>query len=163
VSNLWEEPKDEDKKKNATPVLTEVRAGHMVYTEEGRLTHYTGGVQLKRPGLQVKGKELRAFLAAEGADSRVEKAYADGAVEIFSTGKDRTRNGTGEHAEYYTSDQKVILQGPWVRMVEKVFTAPQPTTTEGKELTYFANDDRLLLTSDPTKPGQTRINRKKGK
>jgi lipopolysaccharide export system protein LptA len=163
VSNLWEEPKDEDKKKNATPVLTEVRAGHMVYTEEGRLTHYTGGVQLKRPGLQVKGKELRAFLAAEGADSRVEKAYADGAVEIFSTGKDRTRNGTGEHAEYYTADQKVILQGPWVRMVEKVFTMPQPTTTEGKELTYFANDDRLLLTSDPTKPGQTRINRKKGK
>ena len=100
VSNLWEEPKDEDKKKNATPVLTEVHAAHMVYTEESRLTHYTGGVQLNRPGLQVKGKELRAFLAESGADSRVEKAYADGAVEIFSTGKDRTRTGTGEHAEY---------------------------------------------------------------
>ena len=87
----------------------------MVYTEESRLTHYTGGVQLNRPGLQVKGKELRAFLAESGADSRLEKAFADGAVEIFSTGKDRTRTGTGEHAEYYTDDQKVILRGPWVQ------------------------------------------------
>jgi lipopolysaccharide export system protein LptA len=163
ITNLWEEPKDEAKKKTATPVLTEVHAGHMVYTEESRLTHYTGGTQLNRPGLQVKSKELRAFLAESGADSRVEKAYADGAVEIFSSGKDLTRTGTGEHAEYYTEDQKVILRGPWVKMVEKAASAPQPKTTEGAELTYYANDDRLLVTSDTAKPAQTRINRKKGK
>ena len=163
VTNLWEEPKDDKKKKAATPVLTEVHAGHMVYTEASRLTHYTGGVQLNRPGLQVKGQELRAFLGEAGADSRLEKAYADGAVEIFSTGKDRTRTGTGEHAEYYTADQKVILRGAWVRMVEKIFTNPRPNTTEGKEAIYFANDDRLLVTGEPDKPGNSRINRKKGK
>jgi len=163
ITNLWEEPKDNAKKKAATPVLTEVRAAHMVYTEESRLTHYTGGTQLNRPGLQVKSKELRAFLAETGADSRVEKAYADGAVEIFSTGKDRTRTGTGEHGEYYTENQKVILRGPRVKMVEKIFTVPQPNTTEGTELTYYANDDSLLVTSDTAQPGQTRIIRKKGK
>jgi lipopolysaccharide export system protein LptA len=163
ITNLWEEPKDEAKKKTATPTLTEVHASHMVYTEEGRLTHYTGGVQLSRPGLQVKSKELRAFLAESGADSRVEKAYADGTVEIYSTGKDRTRTGNGEHAEYYTDDQKVILRGPRVRMVEKIAKVAQPNTTEGTELTYFANDDRLLNTSETSKPGQTLVNRKKGK
>lgn len=163
ITNLWEEPKDDAKKKAGPPVLTEVHSAHMVYTEEGRLTHYTGGVQLNRPGLQVKSKELRAFLAESGAESRVEKAYADGTVEILSTGKDRTRNGNGEHAEYYTEDQKVILKGPWVKMIEKIFIAPEPNTTEGKELTYFANDDRLLVTSDTAKPGKTLINRKKGK
>ena len=47
--------------------------------------------------------------------------------------KDRTRTGTGDHAEYYTADQKVILRGSWVRMVEKLFNSPQPNTTEGKE------------------------------
>jgi lipopolysaccharide export system protein LptA len=163
VTNLWEEPQDENKKKAAAPVLTEVHAGHMVYTEASRLTHYTGGVQLKRPGLQVKCQELRAFLGEAGADSRLEKAFADGAVEIFSTGKDRTRTGTGEHAEYYTADQKVILRGAWVRMVEKLFNAAQPNITEGKEAVYFANDDRLLVTGEPDKPGNSRINRKKGK
>jgi len=140
-----------------------VRAGHMVYTEAGRLTHYTGGTQLSRPGLQVKSQELRAFLSESGGDSRLEKAFADGAVEILSTGKDRTRNGTGDHAEYYTADQKVILRGAWVRMVEKMFNRPQPKTSEGKEAIYFANDDRLLVTGEPDKPGNTRINREKGK
>ena len=116
---------------------------------------------MSRPGLRVKGQELRAFLSEAGADSRLEKAYADGAVEIFSTGKDRTRTGTGEHAEYYTADQKVILRGPWVRMVEKMFANPKPNITEGKEAIYFANDDRLLMTGEPEKPGNSRINRKK--
>jgi lipopolysaccharide export system protein LptA len=163
VTNLWEEPKDDKKKKAAAPVLTEVHAAHMVYTEASRLTYYTGGVQLSRPGLQVKSQELRAFLGEAGADSRLDKAYADGAVEIFSTSKDRTRTGTGDHAEYYTADQKVILRGSWVRMVEKLFNRPQPSTTEGKEAIYFANDDRLLMTGEPDKPGNSRINRKKGK
>jgi lipopolysaccharide export system protein LptA len=167
VTNLWEGAQDnksrDDKKKAATPVLTEVHAGHMIYTEASRLTHYTGGVQLSRPGLQVKSQELRAFLGESGAESRLEKAYADGAVEIFSTGKDRTRTGTGDHAEYYTADQKVILRGGRVRMVEKIFANPQPRTTEGKEAIYFANDDRLLMTGEPDKPGNSRINRKKGK
>ena len=129
VTNLWEEPKDDKKKKTGPPVLTEVRAPHMVYTEATRLTHYTGGVELKRPGLQVKSQELRAFLAEGGADSRLDKALADGSVEILSTSKDRTRTGTGEHAEYYTADQKVILRGPactWWRS----FCKPQPTISE---------------------------------
>ena len=39
-------------------------------------------------------------------------------------------------------------------MVEKLFTVPKPSTTEGKELIYFANDDRLLVTGEPDKPGQ---------
>src|ERR1035438_10816028 len=48
VTNLWDAPhddknKDEKTRKPATPVLTEVHAGHMVYTEATRLTHYTGG------------------------------------------------------------------------------------------------------------------------
>ena len=86
VSYLWEEPKD-DEKKSAAPVLTVVHAPHLVYTEENRLAVYTGGVLLDRPGLQVKGKELRAFLAESGADSRLEKAFADGAVEIVQTAR----------------------------------------------------------------------------
>ncbi len=62
VTNLWEESKD-DEKKSAAPVLTLVHADHLVYTEENRLAVYTGGVLLNRPGLQVKARELRAFLA----------------------------------------------------------------------------------------------------
>ncbi|HJZ96632.1 MAG TPA: LPS export ABC transporter periplasmic protein LptC [Candidatus Solibacter sp.] len=159
ITDLWEAPKDEKKKASTTPVLTEVRAGHMVYTESDRLTHYTGGVQLNRPNMRVKSKELRAYLAEQSADSdsRVDKAVADGTVEIFSTAKDRTRTGTGEHAEYFTADQKVILNGGWVKMVEKKFVEPKPTVNEGTELTYYAGDNRLETVGAPGKPGNTRV------
>src|ERR1019366_7873718 len=88
VTNLWEEPKSEPKKP-AAAVLTVVHAPHLVYTEENRLAVYTGGVLLNRPGLQVKGKELRAYLAESGADSRLEKALGDGAGESVETAGDR--------------------------------------------------------------------------
>jgi lipopolysaccharide export system protein LptA len=155
VTNLWEEPKG-DEKKSTAPVLTVVHASHLVYTEENRLAVYTGGVLLNRPGLQVKGKELRAFLAESGADSRLEKAFADGAVEIVENAPDRTRTGTGEHAEYYTDAQKVLLRGGRPKLVDSVKGSMQ-----GDELTYFANDGRLLGSGSPQQPVNSRIRRKK--
>jgi lipopolysaccharide export system protein LptA len=155
VSYLWEEPKN-DEKKSAAPVLTVVHAPHLVYTEENRLAVYTGGVLLNRPGLQVKARELRAFLAESGADSRLEKAFADGAVEIVQTAPDRTRTGTGDHAEYYTDVQKVVLRGGTPRLVDSV-----KGTMQGDELTYFANDGRLLGSGSSQQPVSSRIRRKK--
>ena len=55
VTNLWDEPKDDKKKKAANPVLTEVHAAHMVYTEATRVTHYTGGVQSEPSGTSGQG------------------------------------------------------------------------------------------------------------
>ncbi len=55
---MWEGPKDDPKKKGAAPVVTEVRAGRMVYTEQNRLALYSGGSELKRSGLQVTSREL---------------------------------------------------------------------------------------------------------
>ena len=122
ITNLWEQPKDDakaaakaaaagKKPSKKAAVLTVVQAQHLNYTEENRLAVYTGGVVLKRPDMQVKSRELRAFLADADADSRLEKAFADGTVEIHQASAGRQRTGTGEHGEYYAGDQKVILRG----------------------------------------------------
>lgn len=160
VTSLWESNKDDakaPKKAAAPPVLTETRAARMVYTENDRLAYYTGGVTLTRPDMLVKSKELKAFLAESGSDSSLEKAFADGDVEIHSRSKDLTRDGTGEHAEYYTDEQKVILRGSLVKMK----STPPPKTSQGIELIWWANDDRLLVNGTPEKPVDTRILRKK--
>jgi lipopolysaccharide export system protein LptA len=133
-----------------------VHASHLVYTDENRLAVYTGGVLLNRPGLQVKGKELRAFLAESGSDSRLEKAFADGAVEIVQTVPERTRTGTGEHAEYYIDVQKVVLRGGRPKLVDS-----KKGSMQADELTYFANDGRLLGSGSPEQPVNSRIRRKK--
>ena len=95
----------------APAIFTLVKAPHMVYTDEDRLAHYSGGVLLNRAGLQMKAADLRSWLAEEGADNRLQKAVADGAVEIVQSGPIRTRTGTSEHAEYYTDDEKIVLRG----------------------------------------------------
>ena len=79
-------------------------------------------------------------------------------MQIVQTATDRTRTGTSEHAEYYVDEDKVILQGGQPKFIDTL-----RGTTQGKELIWFSNDDRLLVTGAPDKPGNTRITRKKGK
>jgi lipopolysaccharide export system protein LptA len=119
--------------------------------------------------LRVKAGELRAYLTeskpktpadapAEKTaddttdDSRLEKAFADQKVEIVQTAPDRTRTGTGEHAEYYTTgEERILLRG------EPQFTDSKRGNTRGAELTYFVNDDRLLVTGGPGARSASRL------
>jgi len=163
ATNLWETPKDDPKapaaKKKTEPVLTVVHSQHLVYTDENRLAVYTGGVLLTRPSLRVKGATLSAVLADSSGDSRLEKATADGAVEVVHDSRTAGRTGTSEHAEYYTNEQKIILRGGEPKMVERKPNG-RVDTTEGSELTYYANDDRLLVNGSSSRPGQSQTQRK---
>jgi lipopolysaccharide export system protein LptA len=152
---LWEQPKDEGKKKAAAPVPVVVHAEHLVYTDQNRLADYTGGVRLDRPGLRVKSRELRAFLADSSADSRLEKATAQGAVEIVQNATGRTRTGTAEHAEYFPDEEKIILREGKPQLVDSL----KGEAAHGDELTYFANDDRLLVSGSPEHPAKSEIRR----
>ena len=137
----------------------------MVYTDQDRLAHYTDAVVLNRPGLQVKADDLRAILAeskkdakkegADEGDSRIEKAYADGHVEIVQAAPDRTRTGTSDHAEYFTDNERIVLSGGQPQMVDS-----KKGYARGAELTYFVNDDRLLVTGSPQQRATSRLRRK---
>ena len=52
------------------------------------------------------------------ADSRPEKAVADGGVKIVATTVNGVRIATADHSEYFTGDQKVILTGGRPRLVD---------------------------------------------
>jgi lipopolysaccharide export system protein LptA len=162
VSSLWEQPKDDDKKKGVSPVLTKVRAPDLVYTDTDRLAVYSGGVKLDRTGMQLQSRELRAWLADAGSDSSLDHAFADGAVDILGSSNGRTYHSDSEHAEYYTKvacppdivpgigpciEPKLLLNGGRAKLVRTI--KGSPTTMEGSELTYWANDDRLLMKGDP--------------
>jgi lipopolysaccharide export system protein LptA len=167
VSNLREKPAagTDASAANAAPIFTTVKAGELVYSDENRLAHYSGGVELNRPTLKVKAGELRAFLsesrpkteaAADTQDSRLEKAFADQNVEIVQTAPDRTRTGTSEHAEYYTSEERILLRGGQPQFVDSL-----RGNTRGTELTYFVNDDRLQVSGGPGARTTSRLNHRK--
>jgi lipopolysaccharide export system protein LptA len=142
---------------SAAPIFTVVHAPDLIYTEETRVAVYSGGVLLQRPGLTVTGKEIKAFLNDADSDSSLNRTVSDGAVKIFSTDTKRakTRTGTSEHAEYYADDGKVILSGGRPLLIDS-----KEGRTQADELTWWANDDRLLSNGVPTSPVKSIVRKK---
>jgi lipopolysaccharide export system protein LptA len=141
---------------NAAPVLTVVRAPKLLYHDDLRLADYTGGVQLTRLKMVVTGKELKAYLTPKsptgGDDSSLDHAFADGDVVVTSVVSTGTRKGIGEHGEYYAKTGKVILNGghPEVDDTRK-------GTTKGRQITYFSDDDKLIVEGEKNQLAFTRM------
>lgn len=147
--------KDSKAARKATPIFTVVRAADLVYDEDTRIANYQGGATLSRPGLAVTGRSIRAFLSDADSDSSLDKAFADGEVKIVHSAGPRTRVGTSEHAEYYTEDQKVLLDGGSPMLVDSL-----KGETKGRQLTWFANNDRLLVNGVESKPADSLLRKK---
>ena len=142
----------------AAPIYTVVTSEKMVYTDTDRLARYSGNVALSRPGLSVKSNELHAFLNPKdsGEDSRLNHAIGDGKVEIVENRPERQRIGKGEHGEYFTALDKVILRGNLADLWDSI----KKDESHGTELTYFTSDDRLVIVGAPAKPVDSRLHRK---
>jgi lipopolysaccharide export system protein LptA len=136
-------------------IFTTIKAPELIYTDEDKLAYYKGGVVLKRPGMDVVSRELRAWLKDSESDSSLDHAFADGAVKIVQVSPDRTRTGTSERAEYYVGEEKVILKEGQPTLVDSV-----RGTTVGRQLTYFQGDDRLLVDGATAKPAVSNLKRK---
>jgi lipopolysaccharide export system protein LptA len=141
--------------KTASPVFTVVRAADLVYDEQTRVANYQGGAALTRPGLNVTGKEIQAYLKDSDSDSSLDKAFANGTVKIVSVSEKRTRTGTAEHGEYYADEQKVILNTGDPILIDSV-----TGQTKGRELTWWANNDRLLVNGVESHPADSLLRKK---
>ena len=133
-------PTDKKPKERAASIYTVVKAPEMVYTEDNRLAYYKGGAVMTRPGLTVKGQDLRAYLNDSEEDSSLDRAVIDGKSEITQVADKRKRVGTSEHAEYYTGEGKIMLEGGQPKFVDSI-----KGKTEGRQLTYFTNDERMIV------------------
>jgi lipopolysaccharide export system protein LptA len=163
VVSQFMDKRDEDKgppnaaaRAAQAPVFSIVHAPDLVYTDEDKVAYYKGGVLLERGTTKVRSRELKAYLRNDGKDSSLDHAFADGAVQIVQTAPDRTRTGTSEHAEYYVDQDKVVLEGGQPKFVDSM-----RGTTQGKQLIWYSNDDRLLVNGAVGQPAQSHLRRKK--
>lgn len=149
-------------------VFTIVRAPELLYSDKDQFAHYRGGsVLLTRPGLRVKGEEIRAYLSSnensqsnwEGPNGGLEKAFADGKVEIVESQDTKSRQGWGDHAEYYPGEARLVLEGRRPKMVDLLAGIPQ-RTTEGKSLVWFANNDRLIVDGEENRRAISNLRKK---
>jgi LPS export ABC transporter protein LptC len=154
-------PKDAPKPPPAKPDqvrFTIVKSQHMLYTDPDRLATYTGGVDFWRPAMTVKSAALKAFLNPQDsdADSRINHAFGDGKVEVVQYAPDRHRVGNSDHAEYYTDEGKVILTGG----EPKLNDSKTGNDTRGDKLTWFTDNDRLIVEGSPQKKSQSHVHKK---
>ena len=140
-------------------VYTVINANKMIYTDEVRLADYSGGVVMTRPNMTVKGNQMQAFLNPKDSndDSRLNHMVADGNVEIFDKGIDRTRTSKGDHGEYYTADSRIVIRG---NAGNANLVDSKKGETNARELIYFSDDDKLLISGEKSKPVHSRIRRK---
>jgi lipopolysaccharide export system protein LptA len=144
-------------KQKPAPVYTTVRAPELIYTDETKLADYRGGATLARPNLDVKAKQIKAWLTEdEDGGTSLDHAFAIGDADIVQRSPARTRHSTGEHAEYYVEDEKVSVEGGNPQVVDSV-----KGVTRGRKITWFANDDRLLVDGAERQPVKTILRRKK--
>ena len=130
---------------DAAPIFTTVYAPEMLYRDDKRISEYTGGVKLTRNKMIITSRELQAFLTPKTDDhkddSSLDHALALGNVTVFDqVGANRTRTSTSERGEYYTKDGKVVLKDGSPQMVDSY-----KGVTKGDQLTYFSDDDRLIV------------------
>jgi len=158
-----ERPKANAKKPQGQ-LFTLVRAPEMEYREAEKVAHYKGGENLVRGDLKVNSQELKAWFSKDDpktpADEggSLERANADGNVDILQTAPDRTRTGKSEHAVYEIGESKVVLTGG-----TPVFTDSVQGTTRGQMITWFADNDRLMVDGAAVEPTESRLKRKKKK
>ena len=156
-TNAKDKAKVKAKAPATAPIFTVVHAPHLTYTEDTRIAVYKGGVLLQRPDLTVTGQEIKAYLNDADADSSLNKTVSDGAVKIVSTAHGKTRTGTSDHSEYFADDGKVILSGGHPQLVD---TKQGKTVAQSEQLTWWANDDRLLINGTPVNPVKSIVRKK---
>jgi len=132
-----------------------VRSPGLVYEEKSRVAHYNGGVVMRRGPLEVRGREIHAWLkeAKDNSDSSLERAVAEGEVRIVQVERGRSRRSASEHAEYFAADERVVLSGGQPVFEDSV----KGTTRAPRQLTWFANNDRLLVEGTETQPAVSKI------
>ncbi|HEY3940363.1 MAG TPA: LptA/OstA family protein [Bryobacteraceae bacterium] len=149
-----------DKTTAADPIYTTVRAPDLLYRDDTREALYTGGVTLERGKMTVASKTMKAFLTPKTAqnsdDSSLDHAFADGDVVVTDVlANSRKRTGAAEHGEYYTKDDKVVLNGGSPHMADSY-----KGITKGRQLTYFSSDDHLIVEGNPKQVAFTQMKKK---
>ena len=159
VSELVDNTANGDGAGTAAPVFTIVRAPELNYRDDLRLAVYTGGVTLTREKMTVAAKEIKAYLNPKDdtnkGQSSLNKAFADSGVQIAEATSDGTRTGTSEHCEYYTKDEKVVLNGGAPKMVDS-----RKGVTKGRELIYYSGDDHLIVEGENKQLAYTQMKKR---
>jgi len=143
-----------DKKGNVTPI--HVTSSRLTYADADRKIFLDGGVTAKGSGATITSHEMTVYLLPRsqsqvktgiGTPGQIERMIAQDQVVITQP----TRHGEGGRLVYTAADDRFVLTGN----SPSIFDAERGKTT-GDSLTFFRQDDRVLVEGRQTSPAVTR-------
>jgi lipopolysaccharide transport protein LptA len=121
------------KPKDGAPELTVTDADTFLYRSKDEKLQYQGGVAMRSKEMALKGKKIDVLLEPDTREVR--EVLAEGEVTIeTSDGK-----AAGEYAKYLPEQESMTVSGENARLENA------GKLTEGKQLTFFLSDDRILV------------------
>ncbi len=121
------------KPKDGNPELTVTDAKTFLYRSREETLRYEEGVAMRSKEMTLKGQKVEVLL--EKGANEVREVLAEGEVSI------ETREGkaAGDHAKYLPEEGSMTVRGENARLENA------GKLTEGKQLTFFLSDDRILV------------------
>ncbi len=130
----------EEKKKERVPI--NVTADHLEANNRTQVAIFTGNVITIRGGLTINSDRLEAY--NDQKTNRVDRIIWLGNVRI---NQEQRRYATGQRAEYFDGQQKIVLTG-------KPKAWEEDNQMVGDKMVFFLEEDRLEVLSTP----QRRVN-----
>jgi LPS export ABC transporter protein LptC/lipopolysaccharide transport protein LptA len=117
--------------RTVVPVFASSR--NMTYTDETRLLHYEGDVDIKQGTERITGGVADVYLLKESYE--VERTIAQRDVVVTQPG----RKGTGDWAQYTAADETVVLTGNPAHVEDA-----EKGTSESRRMTVYLREDRVV-------------------
>jgi LPS export ABC transporter protein LptC/lipopolysaccharide transport protein LptA len=121
------------KPKGGDPEVTVTDADTLHYRSKDETLQYQGGVAMRSKQMTLKGKKVDVLL--EAGSREVREVLAEGEVTIETP----DGNAAGQHAKYLPEEESMTVRGENARLENA------GKLTEGKQLTFFLSDDRILV------------------
>ena len=129
-SLLYDAKRKDAGKETIVPVFA--TASHMIYERDGRVLRYNENVDIRQGTDRITAGEAVVILDGKG---EVVRTVAEKDVNISQP----NRRASGNFAQFVAADQSVILRGDPARVRDN-----ENGSTEGGQLTFFMNENRVI-------------------
>jgi LPS export ABC transporter protein LptC len=114
-------------------IPTIATAAEMHYEDALRRATYTTNAHVNGTQGDLTGRKIELYLKEASKEMERVEAYDDVTVRL------EVRTGTGARLTYFSADERYLMRGTPVRIVEEC------RLTTGKTLTFFRSTDRIMV------------------
>jgi lipopolysaccharide export system protein LptA len=115
-------------------VASIARAGQFAYAEDSRRATYTDDAQVGGPHGEMRASRVELYLKPSGQELERVEAYED--VTLV----EQRRRTTGTRLTYYSADNRYVVVGNPVKIVDDC-----NRETTGRTLTFYQDTDRVVV------------------